>query len=329
MKKLFTVIALSLCGYITNAQINGGKKLLVVVTNTDYALFDPNDHNWGCYTPEVADFYSVVKSYGFKWSDIDIVSPKGGNSPLIFDNEMYYSRPISAADESTMRAKLKNTLKPSEVNPDHYNVIYYAGGLSCLVDFPSATEIAEIAARIYEKGGKVGAVCDGISGLIPITLSNGKHLVDGVKIITNDYQKQQDKIDVAEELTNKGGLVSKTSPFYFSDKNIVTGKDVRPVQVTNALMKLLGTDIWPTGVASVQSAGALRCYPNPAGNEVHVELEQKNKAARYNIYNIAGQVISAARELTGTINISQLPAGKYILDVYTAEERFSTTIVKQ
>lgn len=74
-----------------------------------------------------------------------------------------------------------STLKPSEVNPEDYAVIYYAGGHGVIWDFPENKELQMISRSIYENGGIVSSVCHGAAGLFHITLSNGERLISGKK----------------------------------------------------------------------------------------------------------------------------------------------------
>ncbi len=57
-------------------------------------------------------------------------------------------------------------------------------------DCADNTELTNIAARIYENGCIVAAVCHGPAGLVNIKLSNEKYLVDGKKInaFTNEEE---------------------------------------------------------------------------------------------------------------------------------------------
>lgn len=81
-------------------------------------------------------------------------------------------------------------MKPSEVKPNDYAAILYAGGHGTMWDFADNVTLAEIAAKIYENKGVVSAICHGPAGLVNIKLSNGKYLVDGKKInaFTNEEE---------------------------------------------------------------------------------------------------------------------------------------------
>ncbi len=225
-----------LCALFVRAQINSGKKILIVATSANNTISRPNDHTWGCYGPEVSDFYSKIYQAGFRIKDVDIVSPKGGSVPLAFN--LHYSKklPIPENEKKALEDKLKNSLTPMQVKPDDYNVIYYAGGFSCLVDYPDSNGIEAIAASIYEKGGIVSAVCDGICGLIPIKLHNNTHLIENKNITTNGYKSQNDRI--RERLAENGAIIG--SPKVIVDRHIITARGVRPVAVATEVLKLLG-----------------------------------------------------------------------------------------
>lgn len=63
----------------------------------------------------------------------------------------------------------------------------------------------------------------------------------------------------------------------------------------------------------------LSCYPNPSTGLIHVNIDTKSNST-YNLYNITGQkLITNSIPADKTINISQLPAGQYILEVTTGD----------
>lgn len=89
------------------------------------------------------------------------------------------------------RHKLANSHKPSEINPNHYDCIYFAGGHGVVYDFLDNKELHHIARTIYEKGGIVSSVCHGAVALINLKLSDGKNIVAGRKVtgFPNDEEK--------------------------------------------------------------------------------------------------------------------------------------------
>lgn len=126
-------------------------------------------------------------------------------------------------------------MTPSEVNPDEYVGILYAGGHGTMWDFADNEELAVIAQKIYEKNGIVSAVCHGPAGLVNIKLSNGKYLVDGKKInaFTNEEEAAV-KLDEVVPFRLESKLIERGAKFEKSglwqthvtvDERVVTGQN--------------------------------------------------------------------------------------------------------
>jgi putative intracellular protease/amidase len=121
--------------------------------------------------------------------------------------------PVNAAfwNDPALRRATETTLSPVQVDPDAYAAIFYAGGHATMWDLPNDARLAAIAARIHERGGVVAAVCHGPAGLVNVTLSDGRHLVDGqdVAAFTNDEERAVGLHDtvpflLADALTQRG-----------------------------------------------------------------------------------------------------------------------------
>lgn len=162
------------------------QKILFVVTS--HGEMGKTGKPTGYWLSEVTHPWSILDSE----YDIDVVSPKGGEPPVTgFDltdpiNKKYWESP-------SWQAKMKNTMKPSQVDPSQYRAIFYAGGHGALWDLTWDWDIAAICRSIYEAGGFVGAVCHGPAGLVNVYLSNGLPLVMG---------KKMDAFTNAEETAN-------------------------------------------------------------------------------------------------------------------------------
>ncbi len=188
--KIMTVSVLSflsLSSY-THAQneksVNMKKKILFVVTSHDKK--GTTGEATGYYLGEVSHPWEVLHQAGY---EIDFVSPRGGTPPVDgFD----LNDPVNKKfwEDKAYRNKIDHSLKPSDVNPGDYVAIYYAGGHGAMWDFADNAMLADIARKIYENKGIVGAVCHGPSGLVNIKLSDGKYLVEGKQInaFTNEEE---------------------------------------------------------------------------------------------------------------------------------------------
>ena len=228
----------------TKKQENMKKKILFVVTSHDKK--GNTGQPTGYYLGEVSHPWEVLADAGY---EIDFVSPKGGKAPVDgFD----LNDPVNKKfwEDSVYHKKVENTLKPEEVNPQDYNVIFYAGGHGAMWDFADNKKLAELASEIYEQGGIVGAVCHGPAGLVNIKLKNGDYLVDGKKInaFTNEEEKEV-KLDkevpflLETQLIERGAKFEK-SPLWqvhvVADQRVVTGQNPQSAKgVGEAILKEL------------------------------------------------------------------------------------------
>lgn len=161
-----------------------GRVLFVV---TSHSALGNTGQKTGYYLSEVAHPFQVLQEAGYA---IDFVSPKGGKAPM--DPKSYkLDDPINKAFWETYGKRLEETRASEQVDPSQYVAIFYAGGHGTMWDFPENEALARIAANIYERGGAIGAVCHGPSGLLPIRLSNGRPLVEGRRISSFTNEEEQ------------------------------------------------------------------------------------------------------------------------------------------
>jgi putative intracellular protease/amidase len=152
------------------------KKVLFVLTN--HAVLGNTGKKTGYYLSEVSHAYKPLFEAGY---EIDFVSPNGGTPPVDGYN-LKDSVNKWFVENLPAQKKIANTYTPEQINPKEYVAIYYAGGHGTMWDFPENHDLAAIAAKIYENGGIVSAVCHGSSALINIKLSNGEYLVKDKKL---------------------------------------------------------------------------------------------------------------------------------------------------
>lgn len=209
------------------------KKVLVVVTNV--AKYETTERPTGLWLSEAVHFVDVIEKAGL---EIDYVSSKGGYTPI--DPHSLEAASMSPLDwgyytNHNFMNKLGNTLSVDEVNPNDYDVIYYTGGHGVIWDFPNDSKMQEIAKRIYENGGIVSAVCHGLAGLLNIKLSNGKNLIEGIKV-TGFSNTEEEAVGVTKlvpyltetELVNRGANYVKAADwaeFAVEETRIVTGQN--------------------------------------------------------------------------------------------------------
>jgi putative intracellular protease/amidase len=167
-----------------NLGVYSMQKVLFIVTSHD--KLGNTGQATGFHLSEVTHPYHVFEQAGI---EVVFVSPKGGKAPMV---SIDLKDPLNKAfmDDPAKLAKVKQTLTPEEIDPSHYDAIFYSGGHGTMWDFANNQPLAQIAAAIYEQGGIVGAVCHGPAGLVNIKLSDGSYLVAGklVSSFTNEEE---------------------------------------------------------------------------------------------------------------------------------------------
>jgi putative intracellular protease/amidase len=191
----------------------------------------------GYYLGEVSHPWEVLHKAGY---EIDFVSPKGGTPPVDgFD----LKDPVNKEfwENKEYKNKIDHSLTPSQVNPNEYSTIFYAGGHGAMWDFADNTELAAIASKIYENGGIVAGVCHGPAGLVNIKLNNGKYLVDGKKInaFTNEEESEVKLTNVVpflleDKLKERGAKFEKSGLWQnhvVTDQRVITGQNPQSAKV--------------------------------------------------------------------------------------------------
>ena len=221
------------------------KKILIPVTN-HATLGDTQEAN-GTYAPELTHVLDVFNKAGV---DYDIASVKGGKVPLYgvdIEGDEVNSRVLNEAD---FQNRINNSLPVSQVNFGDYDGIFYPGGFGLLTDLVDNQAFADIAAKHYEQGGIIGAVCHGPAGLLPITLSNGEKLLANKSVTAFTHEEEIDfgtinKIPflLEEALARTSARYSKAQPWQehvIEDGRVITGQNPGSAHaVGEAIVKLV------------------------------------------------------------------------------------------
>ena len=219
-------------------------KILMALTNQ--SRYGETGHATGLWLSEATEFVDIVGKAGF---DIDYVSPQGGYVPIdprsfkyatVRDLQIYNS-------QSFQEMALADSKHPSEINPDEYVAIYFAGGHGAMWDFTHNVLLQSIAAKIYKNKGFVTSVCHGIAGLLYINDDTGKPLITGKKITgftgTEEFLSGKKYIvpflnqQVATEQKAEFKKARAYKAFVVQDGQLITGQN--PFSVRLVAEKLL------------------------------------------------------------------------------------------
>ncbi|MDJ0841324.1 MAG: type 1 glutamine amidotransferase domain-containing protein [Acidobacteriota bacterium] len=203
------------------------KKILILLTNHDDLAGEKN----GTYAPELTHALHEFKAGGYEY---DLVSIQGGAAP-IYGEEADDAVNQAVLADAEFRKRLADTLPVEKVDPADYAAVFYPGGFGLLFDLYTHEGTAEITAGLYEKGAVVGAVCHGPAGLLPVTLSDGKSILEG-KTVTCFTREEEisfgtiDKIPylLEEKMMEKAARFTKVQPWgdnVIVEDRLITGQN--------------------------------------------------------------------------------------------------------
>ncbi|ENX15499.1 hypothetical protein F895_02045 [Acinetobacter sp. CIP 64.2] len=217
------------------------KRILHVVTNV--SEYEGINRPTGLWLGELTHAYDEFEKQNYIQ---EIVSPNGGLSPIepkSLERFVADSSVLKRKNDSAFMQLLETTKKPSEINWQDYDAIYYTGGHGVMWDFLNNAELQNITKNIYEKGGIVASVCHGYCGLLNVQLSNGQYLIQGKKLTGFAWCEEvlagvAKKVPYnAEELAKQRGALyeRKFIPFLpnvVRDENLITGQNPFSARIT-------------------------------------------------------------------------------------------------
>ena len=206
------------------------KKILIPVTN--HATLGETAQANGTYAPELTHALKEILAAGFEY---DITSINGGKAPLYGTDIEGGTVNAEILANDDFQNRINNTIPVSQINADSYDAIFYPGGFGLLSDLASNEQFASIAAKHYEDGGVVAAVCHGPAALLPIVLSNGETLLSS-KSVTGFTREEE--IDfgtindipflLEESLARGAARFNKVQPWQelvIVDERVITGQN--------------------------------------------------------------------------------------------------------
>lgn len=225
------------------------KRILHVVSNV--AHYDDPDHPTGLWLSELTHAWDQFAAKG--WQQ-DIVSPKGGTSPLEPRALKWPLLDHSARNwlnDPEKMALLDQTASPDQINAADYDAIYFTGGHAVMWDFPDSDGLQAITRQIWEGGRVVSSVCHGYCGLLNTRLSDGSLLVEGRKLTGFSWREEMlagvarhMPYNAEQEMKDRGARYDKALlPFVshtVTDGRLVTGQNPGSAKATaKQVIKLL------------------------------------------------------------------------------------------
>ncbi|MGB5584823.1 MAG: type 1 glutamine amidotransferase domain-containing protein [Gammaproteobacteria bacterium] len=208
-------------------------KILIVLTSHDQ--LGETGEKTGFWLEEFATPYYIFKDAN---AEVTLASPKGGQPPL----DPKSDTPDFQTDaterfkgDTDAQTQLANTLKLSDISPDDYDAIFYAGGHGPLWDLAEDRNSIALIEAMYAAGKPVAAVCHAPAVLRHTKAADGSPLVKG-KSVTGFSNTEEDAVQLSDvvpfllenELRAKEAHYSKAGdwhPYAITDGNLITGQN--------------------------------------------------------------------------------------------------------
>ena len=223
-------------------------KILAVVTSTD--VMGSSQKKTGYELTELSRAYYVFKANGF---EVDIASPKGGEPPIVIDEDDMGKFDYAFLNDEIAQSKVKNSIALFEVNADQYQAVYFVGGKGAMFDFPQNTKIKSIVSDYYQAGKVVGAICHGPAALVNVSLDDGTPLLANKTVTSFTNEEELFLIPDAKEIfpfllqtkLEEQGAKFDGGPLYLEqvviDGQLVTGQNPWSVwKLAEAMIQQLG-----------------------------------------------------------------------------------------
>lgn len=135
--------------------------------------------------------------------------------------------------------------------------------------------------------------------------------------------------EVAEYIKSKGDNTSEQH-YQFLDTKANRGINYYRISQKDVNGKI---DTYRIIEVQFENAGELNIYPNPAVNDIVIDLPITAETVQVDIFDRTGKLVltQATSADNGLLNmqVDGLPSGHYILVVRTAEQLFNKTLIKQ
>ena len=183
-------------------------KVLTVVTSTD--TMGASGKSTGYELTELSRAYYVFQANGF---EVDVASPKGGNPPMIIDDEDMGVYDFAFLNDPIAQQKINNSIAIADVDAAQYQAIYFVGGKGAMFDFPDNPHIQSIVRSYYQSGKVIGAVCHGPAALVNVNIEGDRSMLQDLSVSSFTNKEELFLIPDAENIF----------PFLLEDKLVENG----------------------------------------------------------------------------------------------------------
>ncbi|WP_409488389.1 type 1 glutamine amidotransferase domain-containing protein [Pseudomonas promysalinigenes] len=228
------------------------KKILMVLTS--HEQLGDTGKKTGFWLEEFAAPYYVFVDAG---ADVTLASPKGGQPPLDPKSDEPDAQTDATrrfATDTDGQMALADTVPLSEVDPYHFDAVFYPGGHGPLWDLAQDTDSKTLLEAFYAANKPIAAVCHAPGVLKHIKAPDGQPVVKDKQVtgFANSEEAAVGLTDVVpflveDMLKANGGHYSKGADWashVVEDGHLITGQNPASSQAAaEALLKRLDESV--------------------------------------------------------------------------------------
>jgi len=170
-----------------------GHRALVITTS--HGVLGDTGKKTGVFASEMTVPYYAFLDSGMR---VDVASIQGGVVPI---EPISVKWPLATPEDqrflkdADFQAKLHHSVPVRDINPQHYDLFFLAGGWGAAYDLGQSAVLGEKLSAAYQAGKVLGGVCHGPLGLIQVKNTHGELAIAG-KRLTAVTNKQLQELKV-------------------------------------------------------------------------------------------------------------------------------------
>jgi putative intracellular protease/amidase len=179
------------------SSTNKQKRVLLVMSSFDELGI--SGKQTGTWFTELAAPYYILTEAGY---EVVFASPDGGEAPI---DLLSMKAPFTTAHtdrflrDPVALFAAKHTRKLREIDTSRFDALFFPGGYGLIWDLASDSYTVKMIREFYESDRPVAMVCHAPAILRDVKLTNGKYLVDGVRL-TGFKDDEDTEIELLQHL---------------------------------------------------------------------------------------------------------------------------------
>lgn len=149
------------------------------------------------------------------------------------------------------------------------------------------------------------------NGFMPIKFDEGVPVTTGYYIGLIQYTNEFLNVGYDVSFGSKANIV------YYADNQWASATSIQGIPEGSLMIRpKFDYSDYPTAINHIYNTPlSVEIFPNPANTIININLPDRNSTYQYKIYNLLGKQVDSNKLNGNTINIEQIPAGMYFIQI--------------